>query len=275
MRTRNRFLQGLLAIVLGVVGSAGVFAQGNSNGERFREIDEPTVITQPGYYKVVDNIILNGNNTNLEAAIVVRSSYVTLDLGGFLVRSNSGGQSGTGILVDGAIGVQVQNGSVAMFKFNVVVQNSANVMLTGLRIRGNDLIPTAPPPEVGIMVAQSRNVTIRANNIYNVGLGVFIRGGNSWGNRTTENTITAGRNGILGICYNPTPDDARGPTGDLIDNNLVSTFRTGIQMSEGSVSNVIRDNTIAFIESAFDLRNPNQLVSGNTVYRMLDFTFNR
>ena len=45
------------------------------------------------------------------------------------------------------------------------------------------------------------------------GLGIFVRGGMSTGNRIANNTITAGSNGIFAICYNPTPDDPMGPRG--------------------------------------------------------------
>lgn len=263
----------LLVVTLIVLGAIPATAQEST--PEYQTITEPTVITAPGNYRLTSNLILDESQNNLEAAIVIRASYVTLDLGGHLIRSATGGQSGTGILVDGVIGTEIRNGSVAMFAFNVVVRNSANALITGLRIRGNDLVPVAPPPEVGIMVAQSRNITIRENNIYNVGLGVFVRGGNSWGNRTTANTITAGRNGILGICYNPTPDDPRGPTGDLIDNNLVSSFDVAIQMSSGSVSNVIRDNTLAFVRMGIDLANFNNLSVNNSQFRMLDFSSRR
>ncbi|MCU0228012.1 MAG: right-handed parallel beta-helix repeat-containing protein [Bryobacterales bacterium] len=267
---KTNVIQAML-LLLAMIGFGALPALAQGSGPEYQLITEPTVITAPGNYRLGNNLILDEAQNNLEAAIVIRSSYVTLDLGGYLIRGANGGQSGTGILVDGVIGTEVRNGSVAMFAFNVVVRNSANAIITGLRIRGNDLVPVAPPPEVGIMVAQSRNITIRENNIYNVGLGVFVRGGNSWGNRTTANTITAGRNGVLGVCYNPTPDDPRGPTGDLIDNNLISSFDVAVQMSANSVSNIIRDNTLAFVRMAIDLQNFNNLSVNNSQFRMLDF----
>ncbi len=116
--------------------------------------------------------------------------------------------------------------------------------IEGLQIRSEGLVVTAPPPEVGVMIAQSRNVVVENNGIYNTGLGVFVRGGMSWGNRIAGNTITAGTNGILGICYNPTDSDPRGPRGDLIYGNHITGFATGVQASMTSESNLFKGNFI-------------------------------
>jgi parallel beta-helix repeat protein len=137
----------------------------------------------------------------------------------------------------------------------VIVENSNDVTLANLHIRGEGLTVTAPPPETAIMVMQSRGVVIRNNTIYNTGLGVFVRGGRSGGNLITGNTITGGTNAILGICYNPTDSDMNGPRGDLISDNLISGFNIGIQFSDRSMANLSRGNTIAYRSMAFDIRN--------------------
>src|SRR5262249_43478346 len=141
-----------------------------------------------------------------------------LDLNGKVVQG-PGGKMGTGIHIRGASGIHVSNGHVVNNAFGVIVESSDNVVLTGLQIRGEGLPVIAPPPETAIMVLQSRNVLVSGNNIYNTGLGIFVRGGRSSGNQIVRNTVTGGANAILGICYNPAPGDAQGPRGDLVANN--------------------------------------------------------
>lgn len=219
------------------------------------------MITEPGMYFLDRNIAA----TAATPAIDIVSSNVTLDLNGYTI-SGPGGKNGTGIRIRGAQSVTVMNGSIQNFAFNLMVATSANVTVKGLSIRGEGLPITALPPETAIMIAQSRGVVVEDNNIYNIGLGIFVRGGMSWGNRIANNTVTAGTNPALGICYNPADGDPQGPRGDIVSGNHIAGFPVGISLSATSVNNMIRDNTIAFrtaaIESASDT---NKLVANTDV----------
>ncbi len=124
----------------------------------------------------------------------------------------------------------------------IIVNGSANVKLEGLVIRGID----SAPPETGIMVVQSRNVVITGNMILNTGLGMFIRGSRSFGNRIENNTITGGANAGLGICYNPTDTDRIGPQGDLIKGNLIRGFGIPVSITSTANFNVIQGNTLIY-----------------------------
>ncbi len=209
-----------------------------------------TTINEAGHYLLLNDLSTAGAGP----ALAITSSGVTLDLNGHQVIG-PGGNRGTGIMIDGAGGVKVFNGHLAYLGVAVMVNNSSNVVLRDLHIRGQGVPVTAPPPEVEIMIAQSKNVCVEKNVIYNVGLGVFVRGGQSWGNRIDGNTITANTNGIFGLCYNPMPDDPEGPRGDLVQNNLISGFNVGINVVPAAVSNVFRNNVIAFITSAMEIGN--------------------
>jgi len=217
-------------------------------------IGSARAISSPGAYRLVADIEFDSTR---EVAIVISASGVSLDLNGRQIKG-PGGKQGIGIRITGAAGVKVSNGRIADTAFGVVVENSHNVTLMDLEIRGQGLAVTAPPPETAIMIVQSRAVAVERNNISNVGLGVFVRGSQSWGNRIAGNTVTAGTNGVLGICYNPAPGDPKGPRGDLIYNNLISGFGIGIQVS-ASMANVFRENTIVFRSSAFESINANDL----------------
>jgi len=217
------------------------------------------VIDAPGNYILTAEASLRASG----AAILITASNVSLDLNGNTVMG-PGGRTGTGIHIRGANGVRVTNGFVVNHSFGVIVENSNNVMINALQIRGEGLAVTAPPPETAIMIMQSRNVVVENNAIYNTGLGIFVRGGRSWGNRIANNTITGGTNALLGICYNPTDTDPAGPRGDLIQGNVISGFGVGIQMSQTSAANVTRDNFIAYRTMAVDFRNTTNMDSDNT-----------
>ena len=126
------------------------------------------------------------------------------------------------------------------------VDNSSNVTIRDCQFRGEGLTPL-DMPETAVMIMQSRNVVVEGNSVYSTGLGVFVRGGRSSGNRISRNTITAGMGfAALGICYNPAPGDARGPRGDLISDNVISGYPTSIQMNPASASNAIKGNSLFF-----------------------------
>lgn len=212
-----------------------------------RAIGSPATITSPGSYILVNDIALE----QLEYGITIMVDGVTLDLNGREI-AGPGGKRGVGVYVNGVRSVRVRNGRITNTAIGVLVAGSANVTLTDLEIRGEGLAVVAPPPEVAVMIVQSKAVVVERNNLYNVGLGVFVRGGGSSGNRIADNTITAGTNGALGICYNPAPGDPTGPRGDLVANNLISGFTTGIQVVAASTANLFRDNTIIFRRMPFD-----------------------
>ena len=89
---------------------------------------------------------------------------------------------------------------------------------------GSSAKTVASQPVVGYRIRSrtaKKEILVEKNAIYNTGLGVFVRGGGSWGNRVGNNTITANTNGAIGVCYNPAGDDPEGPRGDLVHNNLI------------------------------------------------------
>jgi hypothetical protein len=230
--TRSRFVFSVIGAALaGLVGPEPAAADGNGG---------PLRITRPGAYRLHRDIRLRDSG----AAVVITASGVSLDLAGHVLSGP--GTQGTGILIEGAHGVSVQNGKLRGFAFGAQVVNAVNVKLQGLQIDAEDA-GGPPPGEVGIMIVNSRGVDVFRNIISRVFLGIFVRGGGSGGNRIAENTLSAGSNGQLGICYNPdglgTP---AGPRGDLVYNNLVSGFNIGLQTSTESAGNIFRENDIAF-----------------------------
>jgi len=202
-------------------------------------------IDQPGSYMLTGDRQAAGGR----AAIVITSSDVTLDLNG------QGVSGATAIEIRSANGVTVRNGNIATTGMGVLVMNSNNLRLEGLNIRGTG-------NEMGIVVVGSKNAMIAGNLIYNVFLGVFVRGSASRGNRIANNTITAGTGGMLGICYNPADNDREGPRGDLITGNVISGFELGFQASATSRYNLFKGNSVFFRVKAFELLNDTNKESG-------------
>lgn len=245
----------MLVAALSLVGAGALPAQPLTPGNSGMEVvPRSGVIDSPGHYVLNRDLIFGSNLTG--AGLTIRSNDVTVDLNGHGIIG-PGQMLGMGILIEGARGVAVRDGRVGDFHFNVVVENSIGVTLEGLQIRGQGIVPNAPPPETGIMIVQSSNVVVRNNSILNTGLGIFVRGGESLGNRLEGNTLTSTVSGILGICYNPAPGDERGPRGDWVTGNLISGFNLGVQMNTTAMYNVVQGNTIAYLPSgmAFEFRN--------------------
>ena len=253
-----------LAIMIGGVAAASLSAQTLGR----KSIDRTTVIDEAGSYVLVTDLSLSSNST-ADAAIMITASGVTLDLNGHQI-TGPGGLQGVGVLIDGAESVTVRNGHIANMFIGVRVAGSSNVKLNDLHIRGLDIGVSAPPPEIGVMIAQSRNVEVEDLNISKTGLGIFVRGGQSTGNRIANNTISAGDNGVFAICYNPTGDDTEGPRGDVISGNLLSGFIVGINLVPTAGYNVIRDNTIAYKSSAWESPNTTNVFDGNVEMALLN-----
>ncbi|MBI1763415.1 MAG: hypothetical protein HYR56_18475 [Acidobacteria bacterium] len=221
----------------------------------------PLTIGNSGLYKLKRSIQVQSGD-----AITITADSVTLDLDGHTV-STQAAHTGRGIFVNGATGVRVINGRVAGFASNVMVMNSVNVNVENLQITGGGFQPGlngGGPSEVGIQLLNSRGGMVRDNNISSVNLGIFVRGGESTGNRIFGNTIVGGAipaNNLLGICYNPAPgEDPAGPRGDLIYNNHIARFGFAVSVSAGSINNIFRENNLASFTAGF--RGTNAFTTG-------------
>jgi len=204
-------------------------------------------INEPGQYVLAGDMQVVPSRG---AGIMITASGVDLDVDLDLNGANlsgPGGIQGTAIHVRGASGVSIRNGKLANLQIGINGENSANVTVCNIQFSGQALMPTGMP-ETAVMIMQSRNVVVENNSVYNMPLGLFVRGGNSSGNRIANNTLTTaiGSFAAFGICYNPTPTDTRGPRADLIYGNHISGYPTAIQMNSTSRANAIKENVLMF-----------------------------
>ena len=225
-----------------------------------RLIRHPTVIDRPGAYLVVRNFFTEDGTP----AITITADEVSLDLGGYRL-AGPGNRVGVGVAVMGATDVRIQNGSLERFGIGVLLQNAKNAIVENLQIDGIDSGGSPPDVEIGVLALDTRGARIAHNVITDTFLGIFVRGDGSGGNYIKDNVLTAGDQGELGICFNPAPGQTTGgPHGNLVTGNLVSRFRRGLSLSTDSSGNVVRGNTLAYIDLAIQEATPDSnLVADN------------
>ena len=229
--------------------------------------DVPTsgVISESGSYVLQDARMSSDTSS---PAIMIMANDVTLDLNGECLKG-PGGKSGVGVMIQGASGVVVMNGFISNMAFGVIVDSSHGVRLSKLQIRAQGLPVAALPPETGIMLVESSNVVVEDNSIYNTGLGIFVRGGMSKGNTIRKNTVTGGTNGLLGICFNPADNDPKGAGANVVTENYIANFATGIQASGVSRFNVFKGNFILFTTgTAIERKDPINFAEDNSVVQV-------
>lgn len=229
------------------------------DGAGVTAITGPIVITEPGTYRVANDFSTDGD------AIVVQADDVVLSLGGYTI-TGPGDLAGRGIVLDGANKVTVRDGILQSFGLGVVLLDTKNSAVRGVRVVGGDVATGPPNVQIGTMLINSRDNRLQGNTYEQVNLGIFVRGGGSADNRIQQNTILAGANGLLGICYNPAPGEGpAGPLNDTVKLNSILGFRTGIQASVGSMDNLFTLNTIEYLVQPYeDFNGTNTFVRNRT-----------
>ena len=230
-------------------------------------ITAPTVITSPGDYRLAADLDVKEGD-----GIVIRANDVRVWLGERTLRG-PGNKSGRAIVLDGVQRVVVRGGHIERFGFGAVLMGSSDCRVRGLAVRGGDETAdpaNGNPPQIGLMLVNSAHNRIRNNQLSGVNLGIFVRGAGSYENVIRGNEVTAGQNGLLGICYNPAPGgDAAGPMRDRVSRNTLARFGTGISVSAGSMENRFIANSIGYFNSPYEDLNGTNVFERNTSKRLV------
>ena len=228
-------------------------------GSGVTAITGPTVITEPGTYRVTNDFASTGD------AVVIRADNVVLSLGGYTI-TGPGDLEGRGIVIEGAEDVIVRDGTLQSFGMGVVLVDTRDSEVRAIRVVGGDQATSPPNVQIGTMLINSRGNRLQRNTYEQLNLGIFVRGSGSADNRIQLNTILAGNNGLLGICYNPVPGEGEaGPSDDTVKLNSILGFQTGIQASVGSTNNLFTLNTIEYLVAPYeDLNGSNTFVRNQT-----------
>lgn len=243
------------AVVLdrGEVSATSARDGDESQGHRAQPIYGPTTITQSGDYRLATDLHVDSGD-----AIVITASHVRLWLGEHRLYG-PGNKLGRAVVIDGAEDVVVRGGRVEHFGFGGVLVNASHCRVRDLTIVGGDETAdpaNGNPPQIGIMLVNSAKNYLGGNRMQGVNLGIFVRGGGSYGNLIQRNAVTGGAHGLLAICYNPAPGtDAAGPMKDYVKFNILERFGTGISASAMSTENVFALNRIRYFNAAYDDKN--------------------
>ena len=219
------------------------------DGRRATPITRPTTITQPGDYRLVRDLQVTQGD-----GLVITASHVRLWLGEYRLYG-PGNKGGRAIVIDGGQDVMVRGGKIEHFGFGAVLIDASRCRVRDLAIRGGDETadpPNGNPPQIGIMLVNSPMNHVVGNHLRGVNLGLFVRGGGSYGNSIHGNAVVGGSHGLLAICYNPAPGaDPTGPHDDRVKYNFLARFGTGVVASTHSAQNIFARNTIRYFTSAY------------------------
>jgi hypothetical protein len=149
----------LVPFILGtlVLAPAGG-ARADAPGEGPFEIDKCQTISDPGSYKLVNNLTATPNSD----CLVITANSVTIDLAGFSITGSTlyPVVKGTGIMaVDNTRGVAVRNGSISGFGTDVYLAGEGSIV-EGLRIVGGQ------PSLLGI----GATGIVKGNTVFGIGL---------------------------------------------------------------------------------------------------------
>jgi hypothetical protein len=184
---------------------------------------EPTAITvcqtisQPGSYKLVNNLTATGG-----ACLLITTGFVTIDLAGFTI--SGAGPTGTGIAGAEHPGIAVRNGSILGFFQGVELLGGGSIV-EGLRVfgskagiaaqgivRGN----TVDVSDLGIIATG----TVTGNDVgASDGVGIQIHPGSTVIGNTATNSLLIG---IFAVCPS-----------NLIDNTAVNNGKNLVLNGDG------------------------------------------
>lgn len=236
------------------------------------KITEPTVITSPGIYQVVNdfNVGLSSESVDDAVGILVKSNFVLLIIGDHWI-TGPGNKVGTGVRLDSVSFVLVFGGKFRTFGTGVELNETETSALRSISVLGGDEFadPPAIPPQVGFMLVNSDWNFISANNAALINLGIFVRGPGSHDNRIWSNNVVGGMLGLLGICYNPHPDGRPGgPTHDMVFRNVIKRFPIGIQTMAVASQNFFTENVIHYFNMPWEDLNGTNIFLNNTTLQI-------
>jgi hypothetical protein len=225
-----------------------IAAKIRGRGFEMTPITGPTTITSPGAYYLDNDFMAT------EDGIIIQSDWVVLDLGDHTI-TGPGNKMGNGIMIDGASWVFISHGHIETFGTGVLLEHASHSAVQWVEIQGGDEFAdpaNGVAPQIGIQLRNSEKNFLYKNDISLINLGIFVRGGGSGFNHVWYNEVMGGDRGLLGICYNPIPDEGdAGPRNDLVKFNKLYRFGAGIQTNAG-VRNRFILNDIQYFNQAIE-----------------------
>src|SRR5215472_3981181 len=159
------------------------------------EIEKCQTISQPGSYKLVNNLTFKGPSGT--ACLTITSSGVTLDLAGFTISGPTNippSIEGTAILASGDLrGIAVQNGSVSGFQVGVNLGSATGSLVEKLRVFDIAPIISQTTQPTGIIASG----IVRGNAVFGPLTTFPVATGISATGTLTGNYVTGNAQGML------------------------------------------------------------------------------
>ncbi len=237
----------------------------------------PVTISQPGSYRLTGNLTLPNANSQ---GVVITSSDVTLDLGGFAIVGPGIGGSGDGIGSGPAhANIEVRNGTVEGLGRYGVGMIGANNRVVNVRVLNNGLdgillgsqslvqdctasfndgsgISTGPGGSVIENVATQNGIVQPSAAGIVVGLGSLVID-NIARNNTGAGVVTGDESNVIGnVLQSNSEDGARTGDGSMVKNNTASgNGGLGLKLgaNNGYVSNVLTSNSSGSVSGGTEL----------------------
>ncbi len=239
----------------------GTPAKGDRATAWVNEITGPTVIDQPGVYRLTADFSTDGDG------IVVQSGRVVVLLGHRTI-TGPGAKEGRGVVVESATHVHIVGGRFVNLGIAVELNGTSRSSVQGIAVEGADEFADPAngiPPQIGVLLLNSAHNRVAWNRIDLVNLGIFVRGGGSYRNDVALNRVTGGDLGLLAVCYNPAPNAGpEGPSHDEIFLNHFSRFQIGVQFNAGSDNRASRNLVEYFVAPYEDPNGTNFFVNNRT-----------
>jgi len=189
-------------------------------------------------------------------AINIVGSNITLDLGGYVLKGATPASTATGIMISGAEGVMITNGTIENFGTAITVFNSNNVSLKHLSLRSEEI----DCHMTGVQVSRSLDVVIEASQFE-------MCGGNAVMQYGSGTTIRMNRfiGGNVGLNFFPVCDNTSLPNHSVIMGNSFTDVPTAIWITCTNTTRV-EHNTMSGTHGAVHAEGPFQgAITGLTV----------
>jgi len=211
----------------------------------------PYVITQPGNYKIKNDL----KSTGVNGITVNNTDHVTINLNWYSLNAlPSAVTEQTAIAVNNSSYVMIYNGDLNNYRLAFSFINSTECTAKNIEYTPVSGLSDVPPHYSGVKINNSSAIQVSWSVFNTVDIAVEITGASSIDNKFLSNT-----------CYgNPNPSTGR-PTGIKISDTLSSPQK-----------NIIRNNLFSGFDYGYNLytKNGSNKVNSNTFEYYIDKGFN-
>lgn len=195
------------------------------NINEWNEISGPCIITESGCYTVIKDFSTDGSSHGI---VISGVNHVFLDLNHHTITGLSSYRNFSGVYVDSSEYILVANGNLTAHTYGVTFNETSKGAVKDIFINSGYTESKSPPPHyTGVNIVNSDRIKVLWNVIDHIEKGVQVYGTGSALNKISNNTIMGGTytTGKTGILYY---DTEYSPSDDVVRNNTISKFLTGI-----------------------------------------------